>query len=221
MSDETPVPFAHEIIYENTHIMAVDKPHFLTVSPAGSYVRQTLLTRLKATTGNAELTPIHRLDRDTAGLILFSKKADTRHLYQALFAHQRIRKIYHAIAPTHPDLTFPLTLSLHLTRSNPFYTMQVDDTKAANTHTQIALIKHHGALAKYELQPSTGKLHQLRVHMAHLGIAIHNDPYYPNIHHRADNDFSAPLQLLAKSLYFSDPISGETLSLHSRRMLLL
>lgn len=221
IANEIPVPFSHEIIFENDHIIVVDKPHFLTVSPAGNYVHQTLLTRLKMATGDDKITPIHRLDRDTAGLILFSKNTDSRHLYQALFAKRDIHKIYHAIAPINPKLSLPLNLSLHLTRGEPFYTMRIDHHKVANTHTLINIIDVKDGFAKYELQPTTGKLHQLRVCMAYLGIAIKNDPYYPCICHRADDDFSTPLQLLAKSLSFIDPISGMPLRFYSNRELIL
>ena len=218
LEHEIIVPFAHEIVFENQEFMVVDKPHFLTVTPSGNYVKQTLLTRLKRHSNNPDLSPIHRLDRETAGLILISKNPATRGLYQALFKSQAIKKIYHAIAPIQQNLTFPLDLHLHLTRGEPFYTMTVaDDTP--NSHTHIRLIATQGDWAKYELHPTTGKLHQLRVHLNHLGLAIKNDPYYPCVRHKADGDFSQPLQLLAKSLCFIDPVTGEQMSFESKRQL--
>lgn len=218
VSDEVIVPFTHEIIFENDELLVVDKPHFLTTAPAGRYVKETLLSRLKDETGNGNLSPIHRLDKDTAGLLLISKNPATRHAYQQLFAAEQIHKTYHAIAPYRP-LDFPLTLSLHLARGEPFYTMQAVADKTPNTATVIDVLDVQGEWAKYELTPSTGKLHQLRVHMAHLGIAIKNDPYYPSVKHRFDDDFSRPLQLLAKALTFNDPVTGEVLGFVSGREL--
>lgn len=216
LPDEVVVPFAHRVIFENEQLMVVDKPHFLTVAPAGRYVTQTLLTRLKAETGNAELSPIHRLDRETAGLILFAKTASARSAYQALFADRAITKIYHAIAPVKQDLSFGMSLDLCLERGEPFYTMKVGQG-TANTHTDIDLIKvsRCGRFGLYELRPTTGKLHQLRVHLHHLGIAILHDSFYPIVAHKAEDDFSQPLQLLAKHLSFTDPLTGEAMAFES------
>ncbi|MDO5651207.1 MAG: pseudouridine synthase [Moraxella sp.] len=219
VADEIHIPFYHTIIFENENILVVDKPHFLTVSPAGDYVRQTLLSRLKAEYNNAELTPLHRLDKDTAGLILFSKNKKSRDNYQALFRTHAIKKTYHAIAKM-TDGVLPSELSLCMTRSEPFYTMQVTDS-IANTHTKIELMEHNQHWAKYQLTPTTGKLHQLRVHMNYLNIPIKNDPYYPVVQHRQKDDFSSPLQLLAKSLFFIDPVTHELLSFQSSRALIL
>ncbi|MDO4897216.1 MAG: pseudouridine synthase [Moraxella sp.] len=208
VTDETVVPFYHQVVFENDDILVVDKPHFLTVSPAGRYVEQTLLTRLKQETNNAHLSPLHRLDKDTAGLILISKNPATRHLYHELFARCRIRKVYHAIAPA-CDMPEPIELSLHLERGEPFYVMRVNPDKPANTHTTISLLETRGDWAKYELIPTTGKLHQLRVHLNHIGLPICHDPFYPVVRHRQADDFSPPLQLLAKELSFTDPITGK------------
>lgn len=213
---EVPVPFEHHIIYENDALLVVDKPHFLTVTPSGRYVVQTLLTRLKRQFDNTDISPIHRLDRETAGLILFAKTPSARSAYQVLFATRAMTKTYHAIAPYSSSLQFPLSLALNLERGEPFYTMQVGQG-APNTQTDIDIIavsddKH---FAKYELKPSTGKLHQLRVHMNHLGIAIVHDSFYPVVAHAADDDFSRPLQLLAKRLEFIDPLTGEMMAFES------
>lgn len=221
VDDEVVVPFCHDIIFDNDEIMVVDKPHFLAVSPVGEYVKQTLLTRLKSDTGNPDLSPIHRLDRETAGLILISKNPATRHLYQALFANHAITKVYHAIAPFNDALTTPRDIHLHLERGEPFYTMRVNPDKVPNTHTHLSLLDVKGAFAKYELRPTTGKLHQLRVHLNHLGIAIKNDPYYPHVYHKAKDDFATPLQLLAKTLSLTDPVSGEHWQFVSKQELIL
>lgn len=218
LENETIVPFEHEIIFENREFMVVDKPHFLTVTPSGNYVRQTLLTRLKCKTNISTLSPIHRLDRETAGLILISKNSETRGIYQSLFKKQTIKKVYHAIAPVHFGLAFPLDVNLCMERGEPFYTMAVVDG-VPNSHTRIHRLQVHDGWAKYELYPTTGKLHQLRVHLNHLGIPIKNDPYYPSICHKEQGDFASPLQLLAYSLSFVDPITKQQMSFRSNRTL--
>ncbi|MFB6348508.1 pseudouridine synthase [Moraxella sp. ZJ142] len=215
LPDEVAVPFAHRVIFENEQLLVVDKPHFLTVAPAGRYVQQTLLTRLKAQTGNADISPVHRLDRETAGLILFAKTMAARTAYQSLFASRQIHKVYHAIAPASTH-RFPLSVALRLERGEPFYTMAVTDG-VPNTHTDIDVLAYSddGKWAKYQLCPSTGKLHQLRVHLNHLGIPIAHDSFYPQVRHKAQDDFGSPLQLLAKSLAFTDPITGEAMAFES------
>lgn len=220
LTQERVVPFEHQIIYENEHIVVVDKPHFLTVAPTGRYVQQTLLVRLKQQLNIEQLTPIHRLDRETAGLILFCKQEQYRADYQQLFAQHRIYKQYHAIAPYRADLNFPLTLKLNLQKGNPFYTMQVEHGET-NSETEIRLVEHNQHWAKYHLIPKTGKQHQLRVHLNYLGIPILNDPFYPTVQHKANDDFSQPLQLLAKHLRFTDPISGQIYEFTSQRDLIL
>lgn len=213
VENEPIVPFDYQILFENERFLAVDKPHFLTISPAGRYVKQTLLSRLKQDTKNSQLSPIHRLDKDTAGVVLFSKQAGYRKHYQGLFLdnHQsrKIKKIYHAIAPINENIDFPTIIELNLERGDPFYTMAVKDGKP-NTKTHIRIIEtnHTTGMAKYELMPETGKLHQLRVHLAYLNIPIKNDPFYPILNHKKCDDFTSPLQLLAKSLSFVDPIDG-------------
>ncbi len=217
---EAEIPFEHKILFENEHFIVVDKPHFLTVSPTGQYVQQTLLTRLKRMTNNAALTPIHRLDRETAGLILISKQMTTRGIYQQLFAQQQIQKTYHAIAASRPELNFPLCFSACMQKGEPFYTMKIIEG-ISNSTTDIAILEQQGRWAKYELKPVTGKQHQLRVHMNALGIALKNDRFYPVVQHIGQDDFSAPLQLLAKYLDFIDPITGQNFSFCSSFDLLL
>jgi tRNA pseudouridine32 synthase / 23S rRNA pseudouridine746 synthase len=206
LAHEIDVPFQEKILYENEDLMVVDKPHFLTISPSGQYIQQSLLVRLKKTTNNPDLTPIHRLDRETAGVVLFSKRPQTRGLYQQMFAVRSVNKTYQAIAPYNPNLIFPCTVELRMEKGEPFYTMQVVDGKN-NSHTQISIIEHNQVWAKYLLQPSTGKQHQLRVHLNWLNIPIKNDPFYPHVIHKDSADFSQPLQLLAKKIEFIDPIT--------------
>ncbi|KQE14179.1 pseudouridine synthase [Acinetobacter pittii] len=212
---EPHVPFEHRILFENNDLLVVDKPHFLTISPTGQYVQETLLVRLKKQTGNEFLTPIHRLDRETAGVVLFCKRVESRGIYQQLFAERQVNKIYHAIAAYRKDLNFPQTLYLHLDKGHPFYTMQVIENAKANTQTDIELIEHNQIWAKYRLTPTTGKQHQLRVHLNYLEIPIKNDPFYPVVQHKAEDDFSEPLQLLAKHISFTDPLTKEGMSFNS------
>lgn len=206
LAHEIQVPFEHEILFENEHLLVIDKPHFLTISPTGQYVQETLLVRLKKQSGNEFLTPIHRLDRETAGVVLFSKQPSTRAIYQEMFAQRQVNKTYHAIAPFHADLTFPCHTRYRMEKGQPFYTMQVVEGQI-NSETEIDLIEHDAVWGKYELKPITGKQHQLRVHLNSLGIAIKNDPFYPLVQHKREDDFSAPLQLLAKHIRFKDPVT--------------
>ncbi|NNH88213.1 pseudouridylate synthase [Acinetobacter sp. ANC 4279] len=215
LAHEIHIPFEHEILFENEHLLVIDKPHFLTISPTGQYVQETLLVRLKKQTGNEFLTPIHRLDRETAGVVLFSKQAATRAAYQEMFAQRQVKKTYHAIAPFHADLTFPCYTRYRMEKGEPFYTMQVVEGKI-NSETEIHLIEHDSAWAKYQLKPITGKQHQLRVHLNSLGIAIKNDPFYPVVQHKREDNFSAPLQLLAKHIRFNDPVTFKEMEFSSK-----
>ncbi|MFC6166779.1 pseudouridine synthase [Acinetobacter terrestris] len=214
LAHEIHVPFEHEILFENEHLLVIDKPHFLTISPTGQYVQETLLVRLKKQSGNEFLTPIHRLDRETAGVVLFSKQPSTRAIYQEMFAQRQVSKTYHAIAPFHADLTFPCHTRYRMEKGQPFYTMQVVEGQI-NSETEIDLIEHDAVWGKYELKPITGKQHQLRVHLNSLGIAIKNDPFYPVVQHKREDDFSAPLQLLAKHIQFNDPITFQDMQFSS------
>ncbi|MFT4021549.1 MAG: pseudouridine synthase [Acinetobacter sp.] len=220
LAHETHVPFEHNIIFENDHIIVVDKPHFLTMSPTGKYVQETLLVRLKKQTNNPALTPIHRLDRETAGIVLFSKQTTSRGVYQQLFAKREVTKTYHAIAPYHSHLQFPLNIAYRLVKGEPFYTMRVVDG-LPNSETYIDILEHNHAFAKYLLKPSTGKQHQLRVHLCQLNIPIQNDPFYPLIKHKPEDDFNHPLQLLAKEICFIDPISQQKMQFSSKQELTL
>ncbi|WP_353144119.1 pseudouridine synthase [Acinetobacter pragensis] len=211
---EIHVPFEHTILFENTDLMVIDKPHFLTMSPTGQYVQETLLVRLKNQTGIEQLTPIHRLDRETAGIVLFSKHPETRGAYQQMFAERKVQKTYHAIAPYALDMQFPQTVCLNMDKGVPFYTMKVYDGQP-NSETEIHVLEHDAQWAKYLLKPHTGKQHQLRVHLAHLGLPIKNDPLYPNVAHKADHDFTAPLQLLAKHIEFKDPVTLQPMQFSS------
>ena len=217
---EVHVPFEHQILFENEHFMVIDKPHFLTMSPTGQYVQETLLVRLKKQTGIEHLTPIHRLDRETAGVVLISKNVASRGIFQQLFATRQVQKTYHAIAGYREELRFPQIVRLRMDKGQPFYTMQVLEGEP-NSESEITLLEQKDHLAKYELKPHTGKQHQLRVHLNFLGIPILNDPFYPSVAHKADNNFSAPLQLLAKHIQFIDPITQQLMQFSSEQVLTL
>jgi tRNA pseudouridine32 synthase / 23S rRNA pseudouridine746 synthase len=205
--DEQPIPFVEVVLHADADLLVADKPHFLPVAPTGVHAHETLLGRLIRRTGNHDLAPLHRIDRETAGLVLFSTNPDSRARYQALFRERAIEKHYEAIAPALPDIAFPGTRSSRIVAGEPFFRMQ-EVEGPANSETRIAVIAHGDAQWRYALTPITGRKHQLRVHMAALGAPIANDAVYPSVIHRAPGDYSAPLQLLAKHLSFVDPLTG-------------
>ena len=205
---ELPIPFEEAALFEDEHLLVADKPHFLPVTPAGSYVEQTLLARLVRRTGNTQLVPLHRIDRTTAGLVLFSTNAASRGRYQALFREQAMHKCYHALAAPLPGLQFPLLRQSRIVEGTPFFRMQ-EAQGAPNSETRIEVLERHDAHWLYALHPVSGKKHQLRVHMAALGAPIVNDDFYPTLAEQSEGDYSSPLKLLAHSLAFSDPLTGE------------
>ncbi len=209
VAEEPEIPFKEAILHLDADLLVADKPHFLPVMPAGRHVRETLLTRLVARTGNRDLVPLHRLDRLTAGLLLFSTRLETRAVYQALFRERCIDKTYEALAPALPALTFPLQRHSRMVPGEPFHCM-TEAPGAPNALTGIDVIGTAGPLWRYRLQPVTGRKHQLRVHMAALGAPIAGDDLYPAYRPRDAIDYSVPLQLLARELAFVDPLTGES-----------
>lgn len=220
VADEPVIPFAESILHLDAHLLVADKPHFLPVTPAGGYVSETLLARLVARTGNTELAPLHRLDRLTAGLVLFSTQAATRDAYQRLFRERRIEKTYEALAQALPGLAFPLQRDSRLVPGEPFFRM-AEVPGEPNARSRIELIETEGPVWRYRLRPETGRKHQLRVHMAMLGAPIVGDDLYPQLMPRPDETVEAPLQLLAQGLAFDDPLSGEPRRFSSQRRLCL
>jgi tRNA pseudouridine32 synthase/23S rRNA pseudouridine746 synthase len=209
VADEPAIPFVETVLHADEHLVVADKPHFLPVTPAGGYVRETLLARLARRLGNPNLVPLHRIDRDTAGLVLFSANPGTRAAYQALFRERRIRKHYEAIAPALPALSFPLVRASRIEPGTPFFRMQ-EVEGAPNSQTRIAVLDApRGAVDwRYALEPVTGRKHQLRVHMAALGAPIRNDRWYPHACEPAPDDHARPLKLLARGMAFDDPLDG-------------
>ena len=212
---ETAIPFEAGVVFEDELLLVADKPHFLPVTPGGRYVRETLLVRLKAQTGCADLSPLHRIDRETAGLVVLCKRPQDRDAYQGLFRQRQVHKVYQAVAPWRADLRFPLSRSSHILEDeDTFFRMreaQPEEGLPPNSHTDIDLLAQSGARALYRLEPTSGKRHQLRVHMNALGLPIEGDQFYPRVLRGPEEreDFAAPLQLLAQSLAFKDPVSGQ------------
>ncbi len=215
IENEIPIPFEEIILFQDEHLIIADKPHFLPVMPAGIYLQETLLVRLKRKTGIETLVPMHRIDRETAGLVVFVIKPETRGSYQSLFLSKQVEKCYQAIAPYRDDLKFPMIYKSRLQESENFMQMEAVEGEA-NSETFIEVMERRDNLARYRLKPITGKKHQLRAHMATLGIPILNDSIYP-VHHAADqDDFEKPLQLLAQRITFVDPITGKERSFETK-----
>lgn len=206
-NNEPSIPFDEIILHQDNELIVVDKPHFVPVTPGGQYLHQSLLVRLRRQTGMRTITPIHRLDRDTAGVMLFSVNPDTRSQWQALFRLKQVHKVYEALAPVRSGLSFPRRVATRIVRDEQFFRVK-DVPGEPNAFTLIELIAHNAAVGHYKLTPETGKMHQLRLHMSGLGIPILNDRFYPVALPQAEADFSAPLKLLARSISFTDPIRG-------------
>ncbi|SMC21309.1 tRNA pseudouridine32 synthase / 23S rRNA pseudouridine746 synthase [Andreprevotia lacus DSM 23236] len=215
---ETPVPFEEYVLYRDNQLVVADKPHFLACIPAGRHLQETLLTRLRIKLDLPDLAPIHRLDRETAGIMLFCADPAYRGAYQKLFAERRVEKEYEAIAPYRADLALPLVHRSRLEERPENFTMYEADGEP-NSETRISLIAQRGDWAHYRLQPHTGKKHQLRAHLCALGIPILHDPWYPLALPDKGDDFSRPLQLLARSITFTDPVSGKEHTFRSERVL--
>ena len=212
---EAVVPFDECILHADADLLVVDKPHFLAVMPAGGFVRQTLLFRLQSALGNPALVPLHRIDRDTAGLVMFSVNRATRDHYQALFRDRAIRKHYQARAPALPGTRFPAARRSRLEPGEPFFRMQ-EVAGPPNSESRIHVLDASGDVWRYALEPVTGRKHQLRVHMAALGAPILNDRFYPHLDDESPDDYTRPLQLLAQSLAFIDPLTGSQRVFESR-----
>jgi len=211
LDDEPAVPFEERVLFQDAHLVVADKPHFLPVTPGGRFVRQTLLVRLKQRLGLPDLSPVHRIDRETAGLVVFSVRPQDRGAYQALFRERTVAKVYQAIAPASDAHRFPLVRHSCIEEdANTFFrTCEMPGTP--NSETTIDAVERRGAWARYRLAPVTGKRHQLRVHMAALGLPIAGDQFYPRVQRGPDEaeDFANPLRLLAWGIAFADPVTGE------------
>jgi len=209
VESEPDIPFKETIIFQDEHILVAYKPHFLAVIPGGIYVNECLQNRLRRSTGIESLQALHRLDRVTAGLVIFSVNPDTCHRYHDLFKTRQIHKTYQAIANINDDENLvgqTWEIKNCIVQSEPRFRMRVTEGEA-NSHSVIRCLQQSARKALFELNPVTGKTHQLRVHMQALGWPILNDKYYPYLQQLSADDYSAPLQLLAKQLQFIDPVT--------------
>jgi tRNA pseudouridine32 synthase/23S rRNA pseudouridine746 synthase len=218
LDDETPIPFDEQILYRDEHLLVVDKPHFLPTTPGGRFLHQSLLVRLKDKLGEQQLIPIHRLDRETAGVVLFSLREESRGAYQSLFQQRSVEKVYEALAGPMAGRAFPFIHRSRMVEGTPFFRME-EAAGEPNSETLVDVIEARGSQLLYRLQPRTGRKHQLRVHMAALGAPIQNDAFYPVALPERQDDFSHPLKLLARAIAFDDPLSGERRRFESVRTL--
>lgn len=221
VSNERANPAQETVLFQDDLLVVADKPHGLPVTPSGRHLQETLLVRLRNRLGIDQLTPLHRIDQDTAGLVLFAKQPALVQHYAAMFAQRGIRKTYQAIAPYRADLRFPVERHSVLVSAAHFMQMrewQSGDAPArgAPAHTTVQLLEARGALARYQLTPHSGRRHQLRVHMCALGLPIVGDRIYPILQPEGSADPTHPLQLLAQRLVFTDPVTGEPREFHSQ-----
>lgn len=215
---EPRVPFEVEVLYRDEHILAADKPHFLSSLPNGSFVVESAVVRLRRQLDLPDLSPMHRLDRITAGVLLFSLRPEERGAYQTMFARREVRKSYLAVARHDPQVELPRTVRSRIVKDRGTPTAyEVPGEPNSETRIEIEAITRDRAL--YRLDPATGKTHQLRVHMNSLGLPIEGDPLYPRFLDVPFDDYSTPLQLLAASISFADPVTGEPRRFDSRRRL--
>ncbi|WP_082970830.1 MULTISPECIES: pseudouridine synthase [unclassified Mycobacterium] len=213
LPDEVPVPFEIPVLHRDADIVVVDKPHFLSTMPRGRHVAQTALVRLRRDLGLPELSPAHRLDRLTAGVLVFTARREVRGAYQTLFSRGLVRKTYLARAAVDPSLVLPRVVRSRIIKRRRVL-QATCEPGPPNAETLVELVSPDGL---YRLTPCTGRTHQLRVHMNSLGVPIDGDPLYPNIIDVPADDFSTPLRLLAQRIEFDDPVTGARRAFVSRR----
>ncbi|RTE67129.1 pseudouridine synthase [Amphritea opalescens] len=216
VASEPVIPFNETIIFADAHILVAYKPPFLPVTPGGAYVNECLQNRLRAATGIDNLHALHRIDRVTTGLAMFSVNSDSRHLYHQLFASREMHKTYQAIAridADEPVIGQQWEVVNRLENGDPRFRMQVVDG-TPNSHSLIRCLDRIQGRGLFELEPITGKTHQLRVHMQTLGWPILHDRYYPELQPESADNFAQPLQLLAQQLRFIDPVTSQPRAFH-------
>jgi len=219
VENEPVIPFSETILFQNDELLISCKPHFLPVIPGGRFVNECLLTRLRSRTGIADLAPLHRIDRETAGLVIFSVNRKTRGLYHDLFVQGKVTKTYHALAEfIRSPQAKQWVVENRIVRGEPRFRMKTVPG-IVNARSHIQLVDVTGNRGRFQLSPVTGKTHQLRLHMSGLGFRILNDRVYPNLLPEKDDDFSHPLQLLAKRVQFYDPVTGRDMAFGSEREL--
>lgn len=226
---ERDIPFEIEVLHQDRDLVVADKPHFLPTTPGGKYLQNSALVRLRNLLGIPELTPIHRLDRATAGLLMFSTRPETRGAYQLLFERRQVEKVYEAVSalpadwdpasPALAGLPFPIVYRNHIEKLRAHVCVKVDHGREPNSETLIELLDFDERVVHTLLRPHSGRMHQLRVHLASLGAGILHDGFYPDLLPEAPDDFTRPLQLLARELRFDDPLSGAPREFTTRRTL--
>jgi tRNA pseudouridine32 synthase/23S rRNA pseudouridine746 synthase len=208
LRDEREVPGVIHVLHRDERIVVVDKPPFLSTIPRGQHVRQSVVVRLRDELGMPELSPLHRLDRITSGVLLLATERRWRAPYQVMFEHGTVRKTYRAVAPWRADLVLPTTVRNHVRKTRGEWRAEVVPGAPVNAETLVELESRDGDGAVYRLTPRTGRTHQLRLHLHGLGIPIVGDPLYPVVRETSVDDFTRPLQLLASELAFGDPVDG-------------
>jgi tRNA pseudouridine32 synthase/23S rRNA pseudouridine746 synthase len=220
VSAEPCIPFAEKILFLDHEILVACKPHFLPVTPGGKYVDECLLNRLRRSTGIEDLAPLHRIDRETAGVVLLSVNKKSRGLYGKLFMNGLVEKSYQALSASLPNQQLSSwQVENRIERGELRFRMRTTPG-AANARSSINLVEIKGDKARFILQPHTGKTHQLRIHMSGLGFGILNDRFYPGLEDEREDNFATPLQLLAQRLSFTDPLTGRERTFESQRELL-
>jgi len=214
LAGEVPVPFDIPVLHRDDDIVVVDKPHFLSTMPRGRHVAQTALVRLRRELNLPQLSPAHRLDRLTAGVLVFTARREVRGRYQTLFSAGRVRKTYLARSSARPRVRLPHLVRNRIIKRRGLLQALIEPGEP-NAETLVEDLGDN----LYRLTPRTGRTHQLRVHMASLGVPIDGDPLYPSVVDVPANDFLTPLQLLAHSIEFDDPRSGAPRRFVSRRRL--
>ncbi len=217
--DEVEVPGAIHVVHRDERLIVVDKPPFLSSIPRGRHVRQSVVVRLRDELGLPELSPLHRLDRVTSGLLMLATERRWRGGYQTLFQDNAVRKTYRALAPVRSELELPAWVSNHLVKGRGSWQAEVVPDAPVNAETLIELESREGDLGVYRLTPRTGRTHQLRRHLNDLGIPIVNDPLYPTVRDIDVDDFERPLQLLAAEVSFTDPFDSSEREFRSIRTL--
>lgn len=214
LPDEVEVPFDIPVLHRDENVVVVDKPHFLATMPRGGHVAQTALVRLRRELNLPELSPAHRLDRLTAGVLLFTVRREVRGAYQTLFARGEVAKTYLARAAVVPGLDLPTVVRSRIIKQRSRL-QAFEEPGEPNAETLVELIAPDGL---YRLTPRTGRTHQLRLHMSSLGIPLLNDSLYPTVLDVPADDFSRPLALVARTLEFDDPVTGVRRRFESPRL---
>ena len=152
------------ILFQDATILVADKPHGMVVTPSGDHVERSLLARLQNRTGLVKLAPVHRLDRETAGVVLFTITTEARARYQELFSSRSIEREYLAVAKFgNAGMRKEWDVRNRLEEGEPWYRRRIAESDGAepNAITRIELLESRNGLGLFRLLPETGKKHQL------------------------------------------------------------